>query len=199
MAQTKSHSLKGKSMAERKAWRKKQLLEAAIKEYSQKGFDQTTIKEVCQSAGLTERYFYESFANRDELLLAAFEQVSDDLFQQITEIESSGASTDKLIYAMLKTYFLGHMDFPLRAKLFACEMQSQRNKEEVEAIYQEFLNRYGVLMAKILKLEKRNKVLEYGILGGVLEITRFWINEDFKTDIDEIVPTAAKLFEVLTD
>tara|TARA_Y100000782_G_scaffold115436_1_gene158397 strand:- start:1200 stop:1799 length:600 start_codon:yes stop_codon:yes gene_type:complete len=199
MAQTKSHSLKGMSMSERKAWRRKQLLEAAIQTYGQKGFDQTTVKDVCLSAGLTERYFYESFTNRDELLMAAFEQVSDALFQQITEIESNGASKEQLINAMLKTYFKGHLDFPQGAKLFACEMQSHRNKEGVETIYQEFLNRYGVLMAKILKLEKRNKVLEYGILGGVLEITRFWINEDFKTDIDEIVPTAAKLFEVLTD
>ena len=34
---------------------------------------------ICQEAGLTERYFYESFANRDAALVAALERVSDEI------------------------------------------------------------------------------------------------------------------------
>lgn len=35
-----------------------------------------TMTEVCARAGLTERYFYESFRNLDELLVAIFDAFS---------------------------------------------------------------------------------------------------------------------------
>ncbi|MGH3714940.1 MAG: TetR/AcrR family transcriptional regulator, partial [Micromonosporaceae bacterium] len=39
-----------------------------------------TMTAVCASAGLTERYFYESFRNRDALLTSIFDEVSDEWF-----------------------------------------------------------------------------------------------------------------------
>lgn len=37
------------------------------------GYRNATVKAVCEAAGLTERYFYESFSNSEELLVASFQ------------------------------------------------------------------------------------------------------------------------------
>ena len=45
---------------------------------------------ICEHAGLTERYFYESFRHRDELLLALLDQVADEVR---TAVEAATAAT----------------------------------------------------------------------------------------------------------
>ena len=41
--------------------------------------ERATMTAICHQAGLTERYFYESFANRDAALVAALDQVTDEI------------------------------------------------------------------------------------------------------------------------
>src|ERR1700741_2572051 len=66
----------GHSTEERRLARRERLIEAATRVYGELGYRNTTVKAVCEAAGLTERYFYESFANSEALLVAAFETVS---------------------------------------------------------------------------------------------------------------------------
>ncbi|GAB3934379.1 TetR/AcrR family transcriptional regulator [Kribbella albertanoniae] len=50
--------------------RRPMLLDAALKVFSDKGFAGTTMQSVAEAAGVTKPVVYDSFANRDELLLA---------------------------------------------------------------------------------------------------------------------------------
>ncbi|GAB3466372.1 TetR family transcriptional regulator [Streptomonospora sediminis] len=44
------------------------LEEAALELYAERGFDETTVKEIAQRAGLTERTFFRHFADKREML-----------------------------------------------------------------------------------------------------------------------------------
>lgn len=57
------------------------LEQAALELYSHRGFDQTTVAEIAQRAGLTERTFYRHFADKREVLFWG-EDVLRDLFVQ---------------------------------------------------------------------------------------------------------------------
>ena len=72
--------------------RRERLIEGAIRAYGELGYRNTTVKAVCEAAGLTERYFYESFANSEALLVAAFDTVSRRVFDCLEEVrkEHSG-------------------------------------------------------------------------------------------------------------
>jgi AcrR family transcriptional regulator len=63
------------------------------------GYRNTTVKAVCEAAGLTERYFYESFANSEALLVAAFDTVSRRVFTCLEEVrkEHSGATAERAV------------------------------------------------------------------------------------------------------
>ncbi|WP_405056047.1 TetR/AcrR family transcriptional regulator [Kribbella sp. NBC_01505] len=50
--------------------RRPMLLDAALEVFSAKGFAGTTMQSVAEAAGVTKPVVYDSFANRDELLLA---------------------------------------------------------------------------------------------------------------------------------
>jgi AcrR family transcriptional regulator len=75
----------GVSKEERRAERRARLVAAASKVYGEQGFRQASVKSVCVEAGLTERYFYESFSNSEELLLAAYHSVIVQLLDELTE------------------------------------------------------------------------------------------------------------------
>lgn len=73
-----SRSYRGRDRAARKAARHEQLVLAAIEVIGTAGFIATTVQGICRQAGLTERYFYENFVNREAALMAAFDRVCDD-------------------------------------------------------------------------------------------------------------------------
>src|SRR5882757_8998724 len=82
---------RGSSAEERRAQRREQFLRAAVRVYGEEGYRRATVRAVCEAAGLTERYFYESFANSEALLVASFEAVNRVLF---SEIKKAGGAAD---------------------------------------------------------------------------------------------------------
>jgi len=65
---------------QRRVRRRAALLDAALDVVAEGGVAGVTVRGVCVRARLNDRYFYESFADRDELLLA----LVDDLYTQAT-------------------------------------------------------------------------------------------------------------------
>src|ERR1700734_2808287 len=87
---------RGSPPDERRAERRCQLLRAAIEVYGKRGYRRATIKAVCAAAGLTERYFYESFANSEMLLAACYDAVTRELFNDISRAGAeAGRSRDR--------------------------------------------------------------------------------------------------------
>ena len=75
-ATTAKRRYRGSAVEERRAQRRQQLIDAAIEVYGSNGYRHSGVKQVCDAAGLTQRYFYESFGHSDELLIAAYEQAA---------------------------------------------------------------------------------------------------------------------------
>ena len=69
----------GVQASERSAARRQRLLDAGLDLLGTDGWSATTVRAVCASARLTPRYFYESFADLDALLLAVFDEVTDEV------------------------------------------------------------------------------------------------------------------------
>jgi AcrR family transcriptional regulator len=69
---------RGVSATERTAERRERLIEAALEVFATRGYSASTVRDVCREAGLTERYFYESFRNREALLAALADRIVDD-------------------------------------------------------------------------------------------------------------------------
>lgn len=67
---------RGVSPDDRQARRREQLIDAGFAIMGTDGAAAVTMRGVCRQAKLTERYFYESFANREELLVAVLEAVA---------------------------------------------------------------------------------------------------------------------------
>lgn len=70
---------KGRTIEERRAMRRTQLKAAALEVVGTRGWSEATMTEICRVAGLTERYFYESFSTREELYGALIDDLDVEL------------------------------------------------------------------------------------------------------------------------
>jgi AcrR family transcriptional regulator len=65
----------GVPLGDRQALRRDELVAAGVRLLGEESGPAVTVRAVCREAGLTERYFYESFADRDEFVRAVYDDV----------------------------------------------------------------------------------------------------------------------------
>lgn len=76
----------GKSAEQRRAERRAKIIEAALQIWQDQGWAAVTMRGVCAKAGLTDRYFYESFTDRDELLATLWDHMRDETLQMLLDV-----------------------------------------------------------------------------------------------------------------
>src|SRR5689334_22657752 len=69
----------GTSLADRKSERRRVLIKAGFELLSTEGWSATTVRAVIERAGLNPRYFYESFSDLDEFVVAVYDQIVGEL------------------------------------------------------------------------------------------------------------------------
>ncbi len=116
----------GSTLADRRLQRRAELVEATLDLVGEGGSAAVTVRSVCRQAGLTDRYFYESFANRDELLVAVFEQVSSEVFETVSRVvrDVDGTRREKARAGVMAMVLVGEDD-PRRARLLLREPFSE--------------------------------------------------------------------------
>lgn len=96
----------GVSPAQRTSERRARLLEAGLALYGTQGFAATSIDAVCAEAGLTKRYFYESFGSAEELLAAVYLDATARVQRQVAEaILGAGDDLQERAAAGVAAYF----------------------------------------------------------------------------------------------
>lgn len=80
----------GTTLATRQKARREKLVEVGLELLGTPGAT-LSVRAACRSAQLTERYFYESFPDRDALVLAVYEQLADEVRAALDEAASDAS------------------------------------------------------------------------------------------------------------
>ncbi|WP_171050258.1 TetR/AcrR family transcriptional regulator [Nocardia cyriacigeorgica] len=84
----------GESHEDRAERRTRQLLDAGFELFGTVGYRATTVRALCREAKVTDRYFYKSFANTEELMAAVYQRCIERLTNAIIGRWDAMASTD---------------------------------------------------------------------------------------------------------
>ncbi len=187
---------------ERRAERHERIIRAAIKVYGQHGYHRASVKAVCLEAGLTERYFYESFVNNEDLLRQCFLAVEDDLLEKTRAAAQVAAPS---VIERARGALLAYLDLirrnPDTARVFLIEMASV--SPAAEALVSESLDRFGLLLMEVLGADPRfasrpSPLLLRGVVGGGLYIVRAWALSGYAEHIETIAALNLQLYTALT-
>jgi AcrR family transcriptional regulator len=112
----------GISAHERVAARRARLLAAGLECFGTAGVGATGVKDVCRAAGLTDRYFYESFRDGRALFLAVFDDVTDALFEDVARaVAAVEPAPEPQLRAAIGTFLRALADDPRRARVVFSE------------------------------------------------------------------------------
>jgi AcrR family transcriptional regulator len=75
----------GTTLAGRRADRRRRLLDAGLELLGTEGSAAVSVRSICRTAQLTDRYFYENFADREALLVAVYDEVAYEAGQVLID------------------------------------------------------------------------------------------------------------------
>jgi AcrR family transcriptional regulator len=178
---------RGANSEQRIAERRVRLLAAATHCFGTHGYHQTTLKMLCAEAGLTERYFYESFANFDDILCCAYEDAADAIMAQITaNVAKAAPNPEARMLAALDCYLRLIAADKARARMLLIEIEGA--SERANATYRSRLDiSTSLLQQQIchgLPARPANglspRLLCSAMLGAVYHMAKTWALADFK-------------------
>lgn len=91
------------------------LAEAAMALYTERGFDQVTVADIAERAGLTERTFFRYYADKREVLFGGSTELSDRLVAAVLAAPDDRPPLDVLAEAFDEaagSFFDGPPDYP---------------------------------------------------------------------------------------
>lgn len=169
----------GASFEDRQADRRERLIAAAIEVFGRWGREGATVAAICAEAGLTARYFYESFPNRDALFLEAYRAVQAELLTEMAK-----ASGPDPVRSALTHFYAGLAAHPGLAKVFLLDPHGR--EPDMQAAGEPTARRLAEMFAPgvtgVLALA--------GMRGAILQIARSWISGGFAEPVETVVETA---------
>ena len=183
------------SPAERRAGRRKLLVKTAFELFGTEGESAVTVRSVCRGAKLNTRYFYENFADVNELLGIVYDEVAADMIDALNKA-MAGQPDD---WARLRAGIRAGLDFssadPRRGRVLFTEGRTNPVLVARRAASQQQLLE-SVLPAsapesRAARLAQRVGASMYA--GAMAELAQQWLSGALGTDLDLVVDTAVGL------
>jgi AcrR family transcriptional regulator len=91
----------GVPLEDRQALRRDDLIAAGVDLLGGEGGPALTVRAVCRAAGLTERYFYESFSDRDEFVRAVYDDVCARAMATLSSSTTARDAVERFVALMV--------------------------------------------------------------------------------------------------
>ncbi len=170
----------GMDPEERRVQRRSAILDTALAIFGTAGYSGTSVKQICRATRLTERYFYESFSDRESCLTALYSELVDGMrAATVAAVVAAGDDVDGQTRGGLDA-FIGYLtDDPRRARVVLIEVVgvSPDMEERRHAVLREFAEIVATTWAanrtEPLTLEQHSTAV--ALVGGVNHLLVDWL------------------------
>ena len=119
--------------------RRKEIFDASAHLFLEKGFNETSMREIADAAGIGKSTLYDYFHNKDDVLLSFFEDEIEGLTQRAREIAAQPINAlDKLRQVMFM-----HLDYLVQNKHFYLKLSLEAQRLAQESQHRIQLKRYA--------------------------------------------------------
>ncbi len=175
------------------------LVHAAFELLADGGSAATTVRGVCARAQLNPRYFYESFDDLDELVVAVYDQVVEELRSRVAAaVPAGGGDPHDAIRAMVDSTVRYVDEDHRRGKVLYVEAlgnealnvrRLQTGFELIELIRRDTARRRGRSAAE--PVERLSAAM---LVGGFSEILAAWLDGRIDLSVEQLIDSTTALF-----
>jgi AcrR family transcriptional regulator len=194
---------RGVEAAERLAARRRRLLAAGLDLLGaeQQDISALTVRGICRKAGLAARYFYESFADKDEFVGRVFDWVIAELAATTEAAVAAVPAREQNRAGMANIVRTIANDARIGRLLFSTQLANSvitRKRAESTALLAMLYGQHAVDALR-MPANARLKASAHFAVGGVAQTISAWLAGDVRLEPDELVDQLASLLDELTD
>ena len=200
---THERRYRGRTAAERRADRRRRLLDTALELYGTLGYTTVGIERLCGEAGVTARHFYEEFGSREGLLTALFDEICQDAMVDVNRaLAEQPPDPPAVARAGIGAFIHSLLGDPRRARVACIEVVGV--SPELERHRRAFLHRTAALVSaegRQLGAVDRERELGVGfslqalaLVAGTNELMIEWIVEPDHPSIAQVVDSLVSMY-----
>lgn len=194
---------RGVDKGERVTERRRQLVAAGLECFGTRGYHVVTVRELCAQAHLTERYFYESFKDREALFAAVYDDLIGRLRAEFMRAAVPKApALGEMARAGLGVFYRNLQKDPRVARILMIEVLTVSADMERRAQAATF--GFGDLLRDMTlsALPKSARpsaatmdLIATGLIGACVHIAMRWIAAGYDPAVKTVIDTAMTLFD----
>ena len=199
---TRARRYRGVDASARVAERRQKFIEAGLECFGTRGYHDVTVRELCGAAHLTERYFYESFKDREVLFAALYESLIGRLRTDILAAIAAGPlEPEPMARAALGVWFRGLKRDPRVARILLLEVLSV--SRDMDRLAQRATLGFGDLLQQVAfeRVERPAgldaDLVATGLIGATIHIAMRWTLAGFHQPVGEVIDAALGFFQAI--
>ncbi|NGY06234.1 TetR/AcrR family transcriptional regulator [Solimonas terrae] len=179
---------------QRQRQRREQLIEAGLHAFGSKGYHSAGVREICGEAKLTERYFYESFANREALFLAVYEHAIETVRAAVVQaLGRSDRDVRSLARSAIRSFLETLRDDPRLSRILLIDALtvSADVGRQSQLATQSFADLVGsVIVSLYPQLPKQDldiQLIANGLVGSTVYLVMHWAFKGFDEPLEKML------------
>lgn len=202
--------IRGLTAEQRKAERREQLLDAALDLIAAHGYLGTSIEQICSTAYVGTKSFYEVFDNREDCYVALLQRTSERLMADMMAVAARAEGNERqAVPGIVAAFAHALLDDPRVAKVTfgqaggiskTVERQRRTNRRWAANFLEQIWDRYDAVPDSAEELERdepdlrARHAIAIGLVGGLFDLIADWL-----LDADPFIPDQVEnLIEDLT-
>jgi len=179
--------------------RRSAILASALELFGTSGCTATSIKQICRGAGVTERYFYESFPSREICLAALYDNLSEAMrAATLAALARADPDVNALTNAGLST-FIGYLtEDPRRARVVLIEVVgvSPEMERRRHRVLHDFVDTVIATWATggMGAVGRGERLTATALVGGVNHLMVDWLMNGCRDDPAHLAAVCVDLF-----
>jgi len=191
---------RGSPPGRRREERREKILDAAVEIFGTSGYRTASIDRICGAAGVTKRYFYESFSDSEDLLKAVYTRAAATLLDGIRAPLPAPPGTEmtaeEVLQQALSNFFGTIAEDPRSARIVLLEVLGV--SAEVDALYRQTTSVFVDAVLTVAESAGRanglagpnRRTLAVGLVGAVLMMTQQWLLDPTSEPLDSTIAGA---------
>ena len=171
----------GQSFEDRLTERRQKLILAAVMVAGRVGLEAASVAAICAEAGLTARYFYESFPTREAIFVEAYRAVQNEVLTRIGAASAAGGDPAR---RALAGFFTAIQSRPDLARVFLIDLDDHGGAMRLASF------EGAGKLRKAFGLKATHPLMQAGIIGAIVDIAKRWIESDFAEPVEKVVEIA---------
>ena len=195
---TQSRPYGGRTLDERRDARRDQLIQTGLDCLHTEGLSGISVRTICSQARLTPRYFYENFANLDELLVALVDHVGDQVSAKGLEaMETHPDDLERRVREALSAVFAITLTDPRKATVLLASTAHEAMQARQQQRFLEFTELVVESLAGSDAPElhrARLRPMALFLIGGSVELISAKISGLIELEDEELVDRCVEMF-----